>query len=57
MTDAETDGAEAGVTCHGTAETIPYCSGVDCVEWADCHGDRLRGYSLRASEWREAMGL
>lgn len=48
---------QAGETCHGTEETIPYCSGTDCAEWEDCHGDRLRGYSARASDWREAFGL
>lgn len=46
-----------GVTCYGTAETMPYCNGVDCPEWKDCHGDKLRGYSESASNWRGAMGL
>ena len=48
---------DAGETCHGTEETIPYCSGTDCAEWKDCHGDRLRGYSARASDWREVCGV
>ena len=46
-----------GVTCYGTADTIPYCNGVDCPDWRDCHGDKLRGYSESASNWRGAMGL
>ena len=46
-----------GVTCYGTAEDVPYCSGVDCPEWEDCHGDKLRGYSGNASNWREGFTL
>lgn len=57
MTETARDGEAVCVTCYGTEETIPYCSGEDCAEWADCHGDRLRGYSGSASNWREARGL
>ncbi len=59
VADGVKDGGEVadGVTCFGTAEDVPYCNGVDCPDWADCHGDRLRGYSASASNWREAFGL
>ena len=46
-----------GVTCYGTAEEVPYCCGTDCPEWKECNGDKLRGYSARASNWREGLGL
>ncbi len=56
---ADRDGGEpsGGLTCHGTGETIPFCNGVDCPDWGDCHGDRLRGFSASASNWREGCGL
>ncbi len=58
VADAEgRDGMPDGVTCFGTAEELPYCNGVDCPDWEDCHGDKLRGYSADASNWREAFGL
>ena len=38
-----------GVTCYGTAEDVPYCSGADCPEWEDCHGEKLRGVFVSAS--------
>ena len=46
--------AAGGLPCMGTDETIPFCNGRDCPEWGDCHGDRLRGYSV--SDWRERLG-
>ena len=46
-----------GVTCYGTAEEVPYCCGTDCPEWKECNGDKLRGYSASASNWREGLGL
>ena len=38
-----------GVTCYGTAEDVPYCSGADCPEWEYCHGEKLRGVFVSAS--------
>ena len=39
-------GTVAVLTCKGNEENIPYCAGVDCPDWGDCHGDRLRGYTV-----------
>lgn len=29
--------------CYADNGNAPYCAGVDCAAWGDCHGDRLRG--------------
>ena len=42
-TEARPDAAP-GLTCKGSDELLPFCSGPDCAEWFDCHGERLRGY-------------
>ena len=55
--DGEPVRRRGGVTCYGTEDKIPYCSGADCPEWEDCHGDKLRGYSGNASNWREGFVL
>ncbi len=57
LADGEPVRRRGGVTCYGTEEEIPYCSGADCPEWEDCHGDKLRGYSGNASNWREGFTL
>jgi len=57
LADGEPVRRRGGVTCYGTEDEIPYCSGADCPEWEDCHGDKLRGYSGNASNWREGFTL
>ena len=57
LADGEPVRRRGGVTCYGTEDEIPYCSGADCPEWEDCHGDKLRGYSGNASNWREGFML
>ena len=29
--------------CYADNGDVPFCTGTDCVEWDDCHGDKLRG--------------
>lgn len=43
---SEAENNQPRFTCKGDGETLPFCNGVECPDWGDCHGDKLRGYSL-----------
>lgn len=42
MNDADN---ETRPTCYVDGGDVPYCEGVQCPDWGECHGDKLRGHS------------